>query len=184
MRRLALALLVVSCATEEVFVHTSPTWERMIVQMKVDPYEPGSLRHPPHGTVPFGASEASPTVPPVNWHVLQRGKDRYERFCRPCHGVLGYGDGPVAENMQLVKPANLQMDRLRIAPDLRLYQVIRDGYGLMPGYAAELAPVDAWAVIAYVRALQLSQNADLHALPPAWQELAVRELAGQGGGGP
>lgn len=179
MRVAALALLLGACTTERAFEEPSPSLQRMVRQPRVDPYEPGAFRHPPAGTVPH-EPPADLAQPPLDAALLARGRDRFERTCLPCHGALGRGDGPVASNMRLVPPADLHLPRLRAAEDARLFQVIREGYGLMPSYATALSPRDAWAVVAWVRALQLSQGADLGALPPAWRAEALRRLADPG----
>lgn len=176
MRRLFLLVGLAACSTDHVLEEPSPWLQRMVHQQRVDPYEPGSLRHPPPGTVPFEPPE-DPSPPPRDRALLERGRDRYDRFCLHCHGALGRGDGPVAPNMRVVRPADLQSDRLRAAEDLRLYQVVREGYGLMPSHAHLLPPPDAWAVVAWVRVLQLSQGARLQDLPPPWQTEALRQLA-------
>ncbi len=87
-------------------------------------------------------------------------------YCAACHGLAGDGDSPVARNMALRKPPSLHEPRIRALPAGRLYAVVRDGYGLMPSYAEELSVGERWAVVAYVRALQLSQGARLAELPP------------------
>lgn len=175
--RLAWLALLAACTTERALEEPSPWLQRMVRQPRVDAYEPGSFRHPPDGTVPF-ERPADTAPPPLDRALLARGRDRFDRFCLPCHGAVGRGDGPVARNMRLVPPADLLSPRLRAADDARLFQVIREGYGLMPSYAVALPPRDAWAVVAWVRALQLSQAAELGGLPPAWRAEALRRLSG------
>lgn len=178
MRAVGLALLLAACTSERALEVPSPWLQRMTVQPRVDPYEPGAFRHAPAGTVPH---EPPPDLapPPLDAALLARGRDRFERYCLPCHGALGRGDGPVAREVRLVPPADLHLPRLRAAEDLRLFQVIREGYGVMPSYAHVLPPRDAWAVVAWVRVLQLSQGAPLEALPPAWRAEAQRHLGPQ-----
>jgi mono/diheme cytochrome c family protein len=90
--------------------------------------------------------------------LLQRGEERYNIYCTPCHGFLGDGNGMIARR-GFKWPANLHTERLRNAPPGYLFQVVSNGYGAMPAYRSQIAPDDRWAVLAYVRALQLSRNA-------------------------
>jgi mono/diheme cytochrome c family protein len=135
------------------------------------------MRAPPEGTVPFHglgdpavdtglSADGKPLAVspvPVDAALLARGRDRFDIHCAVCHGVLGDGDSQVAMNMSLRRPPSLHLYRDR--PDGYLYQVISNGYGLMPSYAHSLPVHDRWAVVAYVRALQLSQHAAAEQLP-------------------
>jgi mono/diheme cytochrome c family protein len=96
--------------------------------------------------------------------VLQRGQERYNIFCTPCHGFLGDGQGMIARR-GFKWPANLHTDRLRNAPPGYLFQVVSNGYGAMPAYRDQIAPNDRWDILAYLRALQLSRNAALGDVP-------------------
>jgi mono/diheme cytochrome c family protein len=98
---------------------------------------------------------------PVDRRVLDRGHNRFDIFCAACHGRLGDGRSQVAENMKLRKPANLLSPQYLAYPPGRIASVITEGYGLMRSYRAELPLEDRWAVVAYVKALQLSQHAPL-----------------------
>lgn len=101
----------------------------------------------------------------VNKELLARGRDRFDIFCSPCHGRLGDGNGMVAQRGFRI-PADLHTARLRSVPPGYLYQVITNGYGGMPDYGDQIPAVDdRWAIVAYVRALQLSQNATLADVP-------------------
>ncbi len=101
---------------------------------------------------------------PVNQELLDRGEDRYKIFCTPCHGLQGDGNGMVA--MRGMKhPPTFHQDRLRQAPNGYFYDNITNGFGAMYGYSAQIPPRDRWAIIAYVRALQLSRNAKGADLP-------------------
>ncbi len=102
---------------------------------------------------------------PITHQLLERGQQRFNIFCTPCHGPLGDGDGMVARRGFKV-PANLHNDRLRHAPPGYLFQVISNGYGAMPDYDNQIHVADRWAIIAYIRALQLSQNATVADVPP------------------
>jgi mono/diheme cytochrome c family protein len=98
-------------------------------------------------------------VPPaVTAALLARGRERFEIYCAPCHGLAGEGDGMVARR-GFPAPPSFHTESLRAAPDRVLYQTITEGYGVMYPYADRIAPADRWAIIAYVRALQLSQHA-------------------------
>ncbi len=106
---------------------------------------------------------------PVNLQLLERGEDRYKIFCTPCHGLQGDGNGLVS--MRGMKhPPSFHQDRLRQAPNGYVYDVVTNGFGAMLGYAAQVPPRDRWAIIAYVRALQLSRNAHAADLPSGLRE--------------
>lgn len=95
---------------------------------------------------------------PLTTAVLARGQERYNIYCTACHSRVGNGGGIVVERGY--RPAgNFHTDRLRNAPLGHFYNVITNGYGAMPDYSAQLTVEDRWAVVAYIRALQLSQNA-------------------------
>jgi hypothetical protein len=101
---------------------------------------------------------------PVNRELLERGEERYKIFCTPCHGLQGDGNGMIA--MRGMKhPPTFHQDRLRQAPNGYFYDNITNGFGAMYGYSAQIPPRDRWAIIAYVRALQLSRNAKVADLP-------------------
>jgi len=107
------------------------------------------------------------TIPmAVNLQVLQRGRDRYNIYCMPCHGQLGYGDGMVARR-GLRAPANFNSDRLRRLPPGYVFRVITNGFGAMPDYRDQIPVRDRWTIIAYLRALQLSRNATIADVPAA-----------------
>ena len=106
----------------------------------------------------------------ITQEVLQEGRRQYEAFCAPCHGYGGYGDGVVAlEGYPQPAPVSYHIDRLREAPNGYFYQVISDGVGQMFSYAARITPENRWAIVAYIRALQISQNVPLSELPSASQ---------------
>ena len=105
-----------------------------------------------------GGKEGDGMPIPVTMDVMQRGQERYNVYCTACHSRVGNGGGIVVQRGYL--PAgNFHVDRLRQAPLGHFYNVIANGYGGMPEYASMLTVEDRWAVVAYVRALQLSQNA-------------------------
>ncbi|MBX3620670.1 MAG: cytochrome c [Rhizobacter sp.] len=148
-----------------------------------------ATRPPPPGSVPHAAgdlaatssgrrgeqavldvvqAEAAQGPPPLTAALLQRGRERYGIYCLPCHSALGDGDGPVVRR-GFPAPPSYHQPRLREASDRHLYDVISAGHGVMPAYGDRVVPADRWAIVAYVRALQLSQHAPLHDLPPALQ---------------
>lgn len=97
--------------------------------------------------------------------VMQRGQERYNIYCSPCHGAVGDGQGIVAQR-GLCCPASFHTDALRTAPVGHFFDVITNGFGRMSSYAPQISVRDRWAIIAYVRALQLSQNATPNDVPP------------------
>jgi mono/diheme cytochrome c family protein len=100
---------------------------------------------------------------PVTEGVLRRGRERYQIFCTPCHGPLGQGNGMVVQR-GFRKPQSFHIDRLREEKVGYFFDVITNGFGAMPDYAAPLEPADRWAVVAWLRVLQLSQAAPLSEL--------------------
>lgn len=100
------------------------------------------------------------TIPfTVTLQMLERGHERYDIFCAPCHGLAGDGRGIVTEYGMAV-PTSFHAPELRDEPVGYYFSLITNGNRLMPSYAARIPPEDRWAIIAYIRALQLSQNAD------------------------
>lgn len=95
---------------------------------------------------------------PVTAQVLERGQERYNIYCTPCHSRVGNGEGMIVQR-GYNKAGNLHTERLRTAPLGHFFHVMTNGYGAMPDYASQVTPADRWAIVAYIRALQLSQNA-------------------------
>lgn len=117
----------------------------------------------------FVPKESNAFPLPLTPQLLKRGQERYKIFCTPCHGVQGDGNGMVS--MRGMKhPPTFHQDRLRQVPNGYIYDVIANGFGGMLGYSAQIPPSDRWAIIAYVRALQLSRNAPVSELPPDLRE--------------
>ena len=106
---------------------------------------------------------------------LARGRERYDIFCAPCHDRVGNGLGMIVRR-GFRRPPSLHIDRLREAPPGYFVDVITRGFGAMSDYAAQVPPADRWAIAAYIRALQLSQNARVEDVPP-------EARAGLGGSG-
>ncbi len=162
-----------------------PRLDPMQRQQKQKPYQTSryfddglAMRAPPEGTVEHGpwlpvevATGLGPDgrpvklIPvPVDAKLLARGRTRFEIICAACHGVLGDGESQVALNMSLRRPPSLH--GFRDVADGYVFRVVSVGFGLMPSYATALSVEDRWAVVAYVRALQLSQFATIHEVPP------------------
>jgi hypothetical protein len=113
---------------------------------------------------------------PVNLELLERGESRYKVFCSPCHGLQGDGNGMIA--MRGMKhPPSYHQDRLRQVTNGYIYDVITNGFGAMLSYSAQVPPRDRWAIVSYVRALQLSRNAKLSDLPPDVREKVLHPPA-------
>jgi mono/diheme cytochrome c family protein len=94
---------------------------------------------------------------PVTLDLLKRGEARFTVYCAPCHSPLGDGDGFIVRR-GFPAPPSYHIDRLRKAPDRHFFDVMTNGYGIMYPYADRLPPDDRWAIVAYIRALQLSQD--------------------------
>jgi hypothetical protein len=126
----------------------------------------------------FVAKDSNNFPLPVTQELLERGQGRYKIFCTPCHGLQGDGNGMVA--MRGMKhPPSYHQDRLRQSPNGYLYDVITNGFGAMYGYSAQIPPRDRWAIVAYVRALQLSRNAKVAELPADLREKVMHPPADQ-----
>jgi mono/diheme cytochrome c family protein len=143
-------------------------------QRKYDEYKPAPLfrdgrvlQAPVAGTVarddPARQAESA-DKPVLTAGLLARGQQEFDIFCSVCHGRTGEGDGMIVQR-GMPHPPNFHQDRLRAAPDQHIFDVITAGYGVMYSYASRIAPHDRWAVVAYLRALQLSQNATLDDVP-------------------
>jgi len=96
--------------------------------------------------------------------LLERGRQRYGIFCAPCHGLQGDGNG-MAATRGMKHPPSYHDDRLRNSPNGYYFDAITNGFGGMLGYSAQIPPADRWAIVAYIRALQLSRNAKAADLP-------------------
>ena len=103
---------------------------------------------------------------PVTKALILRGEERYNIYCAPCHDRTGSGNGMIVRRGYR-RPPTYHSDRLRQQPNGFLYDVIANGFGAMPDYAAQIPPPDRWAIVAYIRALQLSQQASFDDVPPA-----------------
>ena len=190
-------LLLAGCEKAAQNMYDQPRYKPLAASALFD--DGTSARTPPAGTAAFsagpfaatssgrlgvddvtaaGAALAAKEQPyAVDMALLERGRERYGIYCAPCHSPAGDGDGLVARR-GFPSPPTYHSDRLRSAPDRHFFDVISQGYGVMHALADRVAPRDRWAIVAYVRALQLSQHAtpkDLpadqqSALPPRAQE--------------
>jgi mono/diheme cytochrome c family protein len=111
---------------------------------------------------------------PVDLALLRRGQERFDIYCSVCHGRTGVGDGMIVER-GYKRPPTYHSDRLRGLPIGHFFEVITQGYGVMPSYATQVAAEDRWAIAAYIRALQLSQYANASELPEAARAEFQRE---------
>lgn len=158
MAALSLAMLLTAC-------------DNMANQPKLNPYELpyGSQERwpvkPPLHVVARDDALHPPSVPPLTMALLERGKQRFEVYCAPCHSRLGDGDGMITQR-GFPHPPSYHSDALRSAPDQHFYDVITNGHGVMYAYADRVEPADRWAIVAYIRALQASANASLSDVPP------------------
>lgn len=112
------------------------------------------------------------TVPvPVSAELLRRGEERFNIYCSPCHGLAGYGDGPIAVRADALQegtwtpPSSLHTELVRSRPDGHLYNTIANGIRNMSAYGPQIEVADRWAIVAYIRALQLSQGATMDDVP-------------------
>ena len=190
---LAALLLVLSAVT-------AGCRQNMHNQNKVLPYREStffadglSARPLPAGTVPRGGvgekiapytgltlfrQVLPPGPPPVTLAMLRRGQERFNIFCSPCHDRTGSGNGMIVQR-GFKHPTSYHTDRLRSVPIDYFYQVMTEGFGVMPSYAPQVSPEDRWAIASYIRALQYAQNGRLADLPPNVRQAVEAELAGQ-----
>jgi mono/diheme cytochrome c family protein len=102
----------------------------------------------------------------VDAQTMARGRERFDIYCAPCHGRTGQGDGMVVLRGYR-RPPSMHQDRLRNAPVGHFFDVMTNGFGAMPDYTAQIKVEDRWAIVAYIRALQLSEHATLADVPAA-----------------
>jgi mono/diheme cytochrome c family protein len=172
---MALALLLVGCRQD---MHDQPRYEPLERSAFFDDHRAG--RPPVPGAIARGQLEdddaffrgGTGSVPveavplPLTAALVARGRERYDIYCSPCHDRVGGGEGIVVRR-GFKRPPSLHDERLRAAPAGYLFQVMTNGFGVMSSYAAQIPPADRWAIVAYVRALQLSQQASLADVPAA-----------------
>jgi mono/diheme cytochrome c family protein len=148
--------------------------QNMEVQPSYREYAPAplfrgsTLRSPPANVVARDDLERDQEArdrPPLTEGLLERGQQRFGIFCSPCHGATGDGDGIIVER-GMPHPTSYHDDRLRNSDDQYLFDVITNGHGAMYSYAARVPPRDRWAIVAYIRALQLARHASIDDVPP------------------
>lgn len=161
----------------------------MQVQPRYNPYSASSFfsdgrseRQPVTGTVSrsdilggpeqvvytgyINGQEATAFPFPITRAILDRGRERFNIFCTPCHGLAGDGDGMIVQR-GFQRPPSYHIDRLRNAPVGHFFSVITNGFGAMYPYGYRITPRDRWAIIAYIQALQLSRHATIDNVPEA-----------------
>jgi mono/diheme cytochrome c family protein len=112
----------------------------------------------------------------INRELLERGEQRFNIYCSVCHDRTGTGDGMIVQR-GFRKPPSLHLERLRNAPAGHYFDVMTHGFGAMPSFRIQVPPQDRWAIAAYIRVLQMSQQASLDDVPP--EERAKLEEAAQ-----
>src|SRR5262249_21208415 len=174
-------------------------WQRMEEQAKGVPYRDTRffndgrvLQVPPDGTIDRNATLGDPALTEgmvgttyvdrvpfrITAEVMERGRERFNIICAACHGLAGDGESEVAKQMTLRKPPSLVEPQIRAYPPGRIFRVISFGYGFMPSYHTQLTIHDRWAVVAYLRALQLASGTPLAELPAAVRTEATQRLGG------
>jgi mono/diheme cytochrome c family protein len=144
--------------------------DNMANQPKLNPYELpyGSQLHwpvkPPPNTVARDEPLHPPSAPPVTMALLDRGRQRFDINCAPCHSRVGDGNGIIVQR-GFPRPPSYNKESLRAASSQHFYDVITRGHGVMFAYADRVDPADRWAIVAYIRALQASANATLADVP-------------------
>jgi len=119
-----------------------------------------------------GGAWVMTTPVPRTMSLLKRGRDRFNIYCEPCHGVAGYGDGPVSKRADVLQegtwtpPSSFHTDLVRGRPDGHIFNTITHGIRHMPPYGPQIPVRDRWAIVAYVRALQRSQHTTINDVPP------------------
>jgi Cytochrome C oxidase, cbb3-type, subunit III len=125
----------------------------------------GDLRLDEHLYAGKVDGQVADTLPfPLTRQLLERGQERFNIYCTPCHDYLGSGQGMIVRR-GFSPPPSFHLDRLRQAPLRHFFEVITNGYGAMPDYRKQVPAHDRWAIAAYIRALQLSQHATLADVP-------------------
>ena len=113
---------------------------------------------------------------PVTMAVLERGQERYNVYCTPCHSRVGNGEGMIVQR-GYAHAGDFHTTRLETAPLGHFFYVIANGYGAMPDYSAQVAPADRWAIAAYIKALQLSQKATQADVPAGTKTESLSSIA-------
>ena len=140
----------------------------------------GHLRIDEHLYTGRISGELADTFPfPITRQDLERGRERYNIYCSPCHDYGGSGHGMIVQR-GFPPPPSYHIDRLRQAPVGHFFEVMTKGYGTMFSYADRVSPEDRWRIVTYIRALQLSQGATINDVPPEErQQLLGQPLPGK-----
>jgi mono/diheme cytochrome c family protein len=193
----SLSLVPVACIARARAVHSPKPRLHLVPDMdnqgkykaqQLNPWfaDTRAMREPVEGTVARGQLRAddhyerglmdgdyATTFPmTIDEELLDRGEQRFDIYCAPCHGLSGYGDGIVArraERLQQgtwVPPASLHAEPAFSRPVGHLFNTITNGIRTMPAYGSQIPVEDRWAIVGYVRALQRSQHANLNDVPP------------------
>ena len=114
---------------------------------------------------------------PVTLQVLARGQERFNVYCTPCHSRVGNGAGMIVRARVTSRRAICTMRERLVEPLSHYFYVMTNGYGAMPDYTSQVTPEDRWAIAAYIRALQLSQNAKVSDVPTGAQVENLSDIA-------
>ena len=120
---------------------------------------------------------------PITEEILTRGRERYNIYCAPCHSRVGDGNGMIPSRGFPRKPPSFHIERLQKAPLGYFFDVMTNGFGIMPDYASQISTRDRWCIVAYLRALQLSQNASSADVPSGQQVPSQAPRFGEPGSG-
>jgi Cytochrome C oxidase, cbb3-type, subunit III len=174
----------------------------MHVQPKYLPYEPTNFfgdgrseRQPVTGTVARGQLRLDELLYtgkengvladrfpfPISRAELERGRERYNIYCTPCHDYTGQGDGMIVQR-GFPPPPSFHIDRLRTAPAGHFFDVMTNGFGSMYSYAARVEPEDRWRIAAYIRVLQASRHGSIDDVPTAERKTLTQDASGAAGG--
>jgi hypothetical protein len=182
------AFLIAGCSREKLSkkspIHLNPNMDsqqKYKAQSESDFFADGAtMRKPVPGTVSRGdlyedehlysgvqeSGEYVSSIPvDITLELMARGQERYGIYCSPCHGGIGDGKGIITYFEYPLPPASLHQDRIRQMPDGEVYHIISNGIRNMPSYRHQIGTSDRWAIVAYVRALQRSQNAKKSDIP-------------------
>ncbi len=178
MQRFALAILLGLVGCNNLFMDPMKRQPKFKAYGTTDLYkDQRMMREPVDGTYPREIGYSDPSlsggladagvfvdkVPlPVDHAFLERGRERFNISCAPCHGTLGDGESVVAKKMLLMPPPSLLTDYVRGFPDGRIEEVARAGWGAMNGYESQITSRDRWAIVAYIRVLQGSKPTAEH----------------------
>ena len=186
---LLLAVLCAACGDTTIFdpMERQPKFKAFAANPQ---FEDGrAMRQPPEGTVPRERQTMRPEITsgrdrtgqivnaipiPVTKDLMLLGRTRFEVYCAICHGLAGDGVSLVATQMSLRPPPNLH--RILNPGPSHVFQVVSEGFGLMPSYAAQLSPHERGAVVAYLEALRRSQAGTLSDAPPDIQQKLRAEV--------